>query len=373
MSSPAAGRATEFDTLHHDLTVRSIALINSQQHASGAFPACATYPVYRYAWLRDGAFVADGMSRHGQAASATRFLDWCATVITDRADRIEDLVTRLQDGQHVDVQEFLPTRYTLDGHDGTEGWWDFQLDGYGTWLWALAEHLRRTGVPASDYSDAVRLTVRYLAATWHLSCYDWWEEHPQHVHVATLAAVAAGLSAALRLGTLSASDRDTAHRAHLDVMATLAGPGCVDGRLRKWLGSQAVDASLLAAVAPFEVVDATVAARTISGIEDDLVVERGVYRYTDDTFYGAGRWPVLAAFLGQAYLRVGREQAARDQLDWIASTSDTDGLLAEQVSDRLLHPDRYDEWVKRWGPVAKPLLWSHGQYLALAAELGVRA
>jgi hypothetical protein len=29
-------------------------------------------------------------------------------------------------------------------------------------------------------------------------------------------------------------------------------------------------------------------------------------RYLQDTFYGGGRWPLLAAFLGLAYLRLGR-------------------------------------------------------------------
>ena len=37
----------------------------------------------------------------------------------------------------------------------------------------------------------------------------------------------------------------------------------------------------------------------------------------------------------------------------------------------LLHPGSRDEWVARWGPVASPLLWSHGMYLILADELGI--
>ena len=44
----------------------------------------------------------------------------------------------------------LPARFTFAGEDGTDEWWDFQLDGYGTWLWALVEHLERQRPPALD-------------------------------------------------------------------------------------------------------------------------------------------------------------------------------------------------------------------------------
>ena len=37
----------------------------------------------------------------------------------------------------------LPTRFTFDGQPGSDPWWDFQLDGYGTWLWAVHAHAAR--------------------------------------------------------------------------------------------------------------------------------------------------------------------------------------------------------------------------------------
>ncbi len=45
------------------------------------------------------------------------------------------------------------------------------------------------------------------------------------------------------------------------------------------------------------------------------------------------------------------------------------GDLPEQVSDVLLFPDRHDEWLQRVGNGRHPLLWSHGMYLMLGAEL----
>jgi len=360
-------------TALRDLVARSIEVIAAEQAASGAYPACSTFSVYGYAWLRDGAFVADGVSAHGVAAGPTAFHAWAASVVTERAERVGGIVAALSAGHPVDEASFLPTRYTLDGRDGTEGWWDFQLDGYGIWLWALERHLRRHGLDGAAYRRAVGLTVRYLSACWRLPCYDWWEEHVEQVHVATLAAIEAGLRAALRTGLLDQADAGLAGAAADGIARLVAGDGLVGGRLRKWLGSTAVDGSLLAAVAPFEVVDVDVARRTVAAVEADLLDGGGVHRFRDDVFYGGGRWPVLAGLLGHAYARLDRLADAARQLEWIAGTADSNGNLPEQVSDRLLAPDQLPVWVERWGTVASPLLWSHGAYLSLAARLGVTA
>ena len=96
-----------------------------------------------------------------------------------------------------DEADFLPTRFTFDGDPVAGDWWDFQLDGYGAWLWALVQHVRRTGDSATyDQSRAaVDLMVRYLATLWQQPNYDCWEENRQHIHVSTLAALYGGLHA----------------------------------------------------------------------------------------------------------------------------------------------------------------------------------
>ncbi len=79
---------------------------------------------------------------------------------------------------------------------------------------------------------------------------------------------------------------------------------------------------------------------------------------------------LLAALLGWHYLASARRAEAVDQLQWVASQADAESRLPEQVSDHLLAPEHYQPWVDRWGPPAKPLLWSHAMYLTLALEAG---
>ncbi|WP_204046024.1 hypothetical protein, partial [Acrocarpospora phusangensis] len=151
--------------------------------------------------------------------------------------------------------------------------------------------------------------------------------------------------------------------------------GWVGGRshLTKWLGSGEVDGSLLACVEPFGVfaVDHPVAVGTVAAVEEALGDGYGVYRYLGDTFYGGGRWVLLAGFLGLNHVAAGRPEKGMAYLRWMAAQANAEGELPEQVSDRLLAPHREQEWIERWGPVASPLLWSHGMYLMLADELGV--
>ncbi|RJL32870.1 glycoside hydrolase family 15 [Bailinhaonella thermotolerans] len=385
------------------LVSRSLDVIAANQAASGAYPAAPDFSAYRgYCWLRDGAFIAEGMSRHGDAAGAWAFHAWCGRVIGERAPWVDMLLDR--SGRTPAPAEMLPARFTLDGRDGDDEWWDFQLDGYGTWLWALAEHARRHGGNLPE--EAARTAARYLTAFWGLPCYDWWEEHLAHRHVSTLGAIHAGLRAAVALGVLTRPESEAATEAAEAIAALVAAEGVAEevpdgvaegvpdgaargnaagstpgsaagpygGHLVKWLGSREVDGSLVACVEPFGLysADHPVGAGTVAAVERALAWEGGVHRYLADTFYGGGRWPLLSGFLGWNHARAGRTAEAGRYLAWMAAQAAPGGLLPEQVSDRLLAPGRRAEWEERWGPVATPLLWSHGMYLVLADELGVR-
>lgn len=347
-------------------------LIESLQHAGGAYPASPTFSAYAgYSWFRDGAFIADGMSSCGRPDSAERFFDWCAAVLDERAAEVEAIVAAARAGEPVGDAAMLATRFTFDGRAGDDEWWDFQLDGYGTWLWAAGQHVRRHGRDASRWANAIALSVDYLCVSWRRPCFDWWEEHAMHVHVSTLGCIAAGLREAVALGVLDAAREAAAIEAEADIVRLLHTDGVVDGHLSKWIGSAAVDASLASVVGLLEVVPAAsdLGSATIAAIERDLTVDGGVHRYLDDTFYGGGRWPLLSCLLGLAQLRAGNVERARELLAWAVATAGADGDLPEQVGGHLLAPDRVDEWVERWGPVAQPLLWSHAMVMRLAVEL----
>ncbi len=357
------------------LAERSVAIIRANQAPGGAYLASPSFPVYRYSWLRDGAFIADAMSRAGDTGSAESFFGWCDRVLRAHGERIERLLARHAAGERIGLAEFMPTRFTLEGGEAGGEWTDFQLDGYGAWLWALDAHARRHGRPVEPYLAGAELSARYAAAFWAHPSYDWWEEHPDHVHVSTLAALCAGLRAAAGWMKLARERRETFAMSAEAIRERILDDARRAGHLTKWLGSEAVDASLVAAATPFDVLgaDDPLMRATVTQIEDGLVHDGGVHRYATDSYYGGGEWLILAAFLGWHQLRTGRTDDARAELGWIAAQATADGELPEQTDRHLLAPIARQGWIGRWGPVATPLLWSHAMYLTLALELGVVA
>lgn len=355
------------------LVRRSIEVIAEHQDVGGAYLASPTFPVYRFSWFRDGAFIADAMSRMGRGDSADRFFGWCARVINERAGLIDDLVGRAAAGRPIGRDEHLPTRYTVDGAPTGEDWWDFQLDGYGTWMFMLVRHLARTGRgrPDPEVSSALGHCVDYLTTFWPEPCFDWWEEHVDGVHVSTLASIEAGLRSVATAGLVTGERADRAAAAGHEIVATISRDGIVDGHLVKTLGrGDRVDASLIAAFEPFGTFDphSELADRTYDKIITDLAPD-GVHRYLGDTYFGGGRWVVLAGFVGAFEAVTSRHDAASARLAWMRDQQTDEGLLPEQVTDHVLDRDYVDQWVEQWGPVATPLLWSHAMYLTLADEL----
>ena len=290
-----------------------------------------------------------------------------------RQERVASLIERHEAGQPIEPTEHLHTRYTVDGAESGDEWWNFQLDGYGAWLWALGAHAVRHGRSIAAFAEGAAISTRYIAAFWDAPSYDWWEESRDHRHTSTLAALHAGLRSAAEWEDLPARLRSSATDVAEVIRDTVLADARRLGRLAKWLGSDAVDGSLLACATPFGLLDPAdpLMAATVRAIELELVHRGGVHRYAADTYYGGGEWVLLAGFLGHQYWATGRTDDALTELDWIAAHATAEGDLPEQVDDHLLTPSARAAWIDRWGPVARPLLWSHAMYLTLALELGV--
>ncbi|MBN4059515.1 hypothetical protein JYT35_00175 [Acidimicrobium ferrooxidans] len=343
---------------------RSLDLLRDNQHSSGAFPAALGYSVYKYCWFRDGSFIADALSRVGERDRSTRFHMWCVRVVGQQTDRVEDLVRRAKAGEQIPGTQMLPTRYQLDGSEGNEDWWDYQLDGYGTWMWVLAQHIKRHDLDSSPFLPAIETIANYLGTFGDQPCFDWWEESEEERHLSTVTAVIAGLEAAASVLDSPTANLATAASARLRELVNTASNAT--SYLPKQVGSIAVDGSLISAAVPFEVIDpgSERAEATYKQIVSDLLAE-GVYRYRGDTFYGGGEWIILTAWLGLYEAATGRLNEAVSRRDWIVAQAKPNGDLPEQVAGNAQAPDRIEEWEQRWGPVATPLLWSHAMFLTL--------
>lgn len=349
-----------------ELARTSIEVILGNQNDSGAYVACPNFAEYRYCWLRDGSFIGYAILGHGRPESTEAFLRWVCRAIDRVSIDWAALRAAAERGEPPAEGAYLPTRFTLSGEVTGDDWPNFQTDGYGHWLWLLEQWLTVLGkdVLPEWAESAVRKTVRYLTTAWRLPSFDAWEEHGDKVHPATLASIYGGLRAAERFGFETAAVRE-------EIRAMALSRLTADGALAKYLGSDAVDASLLWAAVPFGMLapESDVMSRTAARIDAELTRSGGVVRYADDTYYGGGRWILLTAWLGWYFAGVGEHGRARECANWIELQADESGMLPEQVTDNVNAPQMVEPWVKRWGPVAKPLLWSHAMYLVLVDEI----
>ncbi len=350
-----------------NLVDRSIEIIYDGQSDTGAYLASPNFETYHYSWFRDGAFIAYAMDKAGESRSAGRFHTWVAETLGKKQDVMRSAVEKISSGKALSPADILHTRYTVEGQAGGEDWPNHQLDGFGTWLWALAEHQQLAGsVLLDDWRTTINLLAAYLTALWDQPCYDCWEEFPEEIHPYTLSAVYGGLNAAQHLTGADHSDVLTKIRQFVDQHAA------PDGYFVKFIGSQMVDASLLGLALPYGLValDDPRMFATVARIESDLYHAGGVQRYAKDTYFGGGEWVLLGAWLGWYDALTGRRQQAQEIRAWIEGAANANGELPEQVPQVLNDPVSYQPWVDRWGKIAQPLLWSHAMYLLLVDALG---
>jgi GH15 family glucan-1,4-alpha-glucosidase len=352
-------------TRQEELIRRSVKAILRNQSPNGAIVASPDFSQYHFCWLRDGSFSAYALDVAGEHEAAAQYHDWVRSAVHRIRGVIDEAIARRHAGHDVGVLEMPPARFTLEGTVVVDGWPNFQIDGYGTWLWSLGRHL--ASAPSAEFTkelrDAVARVGRYLEAFALNPCYDVWEESGSAIHTSTLASVYGGLVSASEL-----LDDTRYLETAATVKATIEKIGSRLGYFNKSSENDDVDASVLWLDNPFHVVASNDLrfADSVAMISDRLSLDGGVRRYPTDTYFGSGAWPVLTASLGWHYLSAGNTGEARRCLDWIAERFDDDGHLGEQFGGHSRDPHHYNEWVDRWGPPAADLTWSHAMYVILA-------
>ena len=368
MTSP---QSTPVTTDEVGLSTKSIKVILEGQSTSGAYVASPNFATYRFSWLRDGAYCAMAMNAVGNTESASKFHRWAERTLLEQKPAAESLITRLNAGDIPKMDEMLPTRYTLNGELEKFGeiedsaWPNYQLDGYGVWLDELRRHHQRLGT--NDFSaEVVNLVARYLSATWKTDCFDCWEEIGDGQHASTLAAISGGLrSAGILLG-----EEKYIKKAD-EVRNSLLANFVRNGRFCKGLQDDRVDSSLLWLAVPFGIVelDDPIFTKTVDAIRSELRGKTGgIYRYLGDTYFGGGEWILLTSWLGW-YDRLTRNESQYEiSKKWVIEQSTENFDLPEQSTQGVQDPGMIEPWVKRWGAVATPLLWSHAMYLLMLNE-----
>lgn len=320
-----------------DLYQYSIRIICGNQAPSGVYIASPAFPVYRYCWFRDGAFIAYSMDLAGCHKSARQFHEWASRTILNHKEKARRGIMKASQGRKLQEGDYLHARYTIEGEEAKEEWTNFQLDGLGSWLWSLAQHIDLTGEMSHQWEGAVQLIADYLAALWRQPCYDCWEEYGDRIHISTLAAIYGGLRSVAKVGLIK--EMITICE---EIRQFIPKNGVKDGHLIRYVGNPDIDSSLLSISTPYRLLrpDDKLMRATVAKIKKDLQGKGGgLHRYLKDTYYGGGQWILLTAWLGWYYAELGDFKGAKHLLTWVESQVDREGNFPEQVPQDLLTPD----------------------------------
>src|SRR4030065_1008475 len=158
---------------------KSIEVILNNQSKNGLYVACPNFENYRYCWLRDSTFTAYSMDLSGNNSSSRKYYYGIDNILKIRCEKVEQLIDTYKKNRFIEKSNILPARFSLDGKTTETEWPEFQIDGYGIFLWGLIKHLEITdelNLLETIFKDSIGIVVKYLTNFWSIPNYDCWEE-----------------------------------------------------------------------------------------------------------------------------------------------------------------------------------------------------
>ncbi|MGH3763723.1 MAG: glycoside hydrolase family 15 protein [Pseudonocardiaceae bacterium] len=343
----------------------SLHQIERCRYASGLYSAVPAdsgvlVPLYRNMWIRDTVYTL-------LAYEAVGDIDRLREGVHALFDRVllrwaYRLDWRIVEGVPEHDIEYLHPRFLPDGSEiYTELWGLRQDDAVGLALWALGRWQERFVVFRNDYEDfhLLQKLVWYLDRIDHPNLPDagiWEEEGPtKAVHLSSVAAVAAGLVQAARIGV-----KDIPDRLQQDTVRTLLA---MRGRESQ---HHDTDLALLTLVWPLgdDLPMPRASQREIvERVEDELLGTRGVVRYRGDGYHTcageAPEWTMGLGFLALAWNALGE----RERAVWYQHKLQSVATASDELPESWCHDPAHYEFYN------SPLCWSHALNVVAGVEL----
>ncbi len=320
---------------------------------------------YSYCWPRDAVFVTKALDILNMTEQTTKFYtNFCKK-------------TQSKNGM-------WEQRFYTDGR--LAPCWGYQIDETASIIYGIYEHYKITkdkeflkqvypmcqkvplGLPLGTFpfGKSVPFGTLEKEPMTEKESYDLWEMH-EGVHLYSLSAIYAALKAMI---AIKQELNETKEIEELEEKAKQIKDYCLKNfydeqskTLKRNNKDNIMDISLLGTVVPFSMLDAEQreVKNTIEKINMTLRTYTGGYlRFENDSYLGGNNpWPIATLWLALYNMKIGKQEEATNQIEFISKTATKHGFLAEQIDNETMQSN----WVIGLG-------WSHAMYIIALSQLG---
>jgi GH15 family glucan-1,4-alpha-glucosidase len=291
---------------------------------------------YRYTWLRDSTFALSAFLNAGYRGEARAWRDWLLRAAAGVPERLRTMY-RWDGSRHIG-QRGLPWLPGYDGASpvrvGNPATDQFQLDIYGEVIDSL--HLcAQVGLDDRPWDIAIeQAIVAHLEQVWERPDQGIWESRGPPQHFTYSKAMAwVGIDRFLKLAPIDPAHRRQLERLRENIHRRICRDGFSPARnsFVQSFGSDMLDASLLLLpLVGFLPIDDPRIIATIAAIEDELVEDRLVRRWSREEGRAEGAFLACTCWLTDCLRMQGRTAEARAYFERVLELRNDVGLLSEE-------------------------------------------
>jgi GH15 family glucan-1,4-alpha-glucosidase len=295
---------------------------------------------YRYSWLRDSTFTLTAFLNAGFVEEARAWRDWLLRATAGATGRLRTMY-RFDAGRHIASHD-VPWLPGWNGanpvHVGNPAADQFQLDIYGEVLDSL-NLCERAGLKDRPWEIAVEHRIAdQIERVWRKPDQGIWELRGASRHFTHSKVMAwAGIDRYVKMSDIAQPRRHDLEELRDEMHAVICREGFNDDRnsFVQSFGAEELDASLLLLpMVGFLPVDDSRIVGTIAAIENELVEDGLVRRWSRAAGPQEGAFLACTCWLADCLVLQGRKREARAYLERVIGVANDVGLLSEEWDTR---------------------------------------